>query len=177
MLGYTRGGKNMTQEPIVNPEDLDIRISNVVASASLDQSFDLLAIYKVFKNVEYRPKEFPGLVFRLKSPKSTTLIFRSGKMVCTGSTSAKMARRAVHKVVRELRKNGIVVLGKPKIEIQNMVASANLHGSIDLEIAADVLDNVMYEPEQFPAMIYRMPDARLCTLPRSQLKHCKYNPS
>jgi len=40
--------------------------------------------------------------------------------------------------------------------IQNMVASANLHGSIDLETAADILENVMYEPEQFPGLIYRM---------------------
>ncbi len=45
---------------------------------------DLLAIMKIFRNVEYRPKRFPGLVFRLKTPKTTTLIFSSGKMVCTG---------------------------------------------------------------------------------------------
>jgi transcription initiation factor TFIID TATA-box-binding protein len=154
----------MTKEPIVNLEDLGIRISNVVASASLDQSFDLFAIFKVFKNAEYRPKEFPGLVFRLKRPKTTTLIFRSGKMVCTGATSAKMARRAVHKVVRELRNNGFIILGRPKIVVQNMVASANLHGSIDLELAADVLDNVMYEPEQFPALIYRMSDPKTVLL-------------
>ncbi|MES0325066.1 MAG: TATA box-binding protein, partial [Candidatus Bathyarchaeia archaeon] len=65
----------MTEEPIVNPEDLDINVVNVVASASLDQKIDLLAILKVFRNVEYRPKQFPGLVFRLKRPKTATLIF------------------------------------------------------------------------------------------------------
>ena len=57
---------------------------------------------------------------------------------------------AVKKVVRELKTNGIIILGKPKIVIQNIVASANLHGKIDLETAADIMDNVMYEPEQFP---------------------------
>ena len=77
-------------------------------------------------------------------------------MVCTGATSEKMARRAVNKVVRELKDNGIIILNKPKIVIQNMVASGNLHGAIDLETAADVLENVMYEPEQFPGLIYRM---------------------
>jgi transcription initiation factor TFIID TATA-box-binding protein len=61
--------------------------------------------------------------------------------------SEKQARSAVHKVVRELKNNGIVILNKPKMVIQNMVASANLHSKIDLETAADILDNVMYEPE------------------------------
>jgi transcription initiation factor TFIID TATA-box-binding protein len=154
----------MTEEPTVNPDDLDINVVNVVASASLDQKIDLLAILKVFRNVEYRPKQFPGLVFRLKRPKTATLIFGSGKMVCTGAKSEKMARRAVNKVVRELKNNGIIILGKPKIVIQNMVASANLHGSIDLETAADILENVMYEPEQFPGLIYRMADPKTVLL-------------
>jgi len=154
----------MTQEPIQDPEDLDINIVNVVASASLDQKINLLDIMKVFRNVEYRPKQFPGLVFRLKRPKTATLIFGSGKMVCTGAKSEKMARSAVKKVVRELKNNGIVILGKPKIVIQNMVASANVHGKIDLETAADILDNVMYEPEQFPGLIYRMSDPKTVLL-------------
>jgi len=145
-------------------KDLSISIENVVASASLDQKIDLLAIMKVFRNVEYRPKQFPGLVFRLKRPKTATLIFGSGKMVCTGAKSEKMAKRAVNKVVRELKNNGIIILGKPSITIQNIVASANLHGKIDLEIAADIMENVMYEPEQFPGLIYRMSDPKVVML-------------
>ena len=145
-------------------QDLSISIENVVASASLDQKIDLLAIMKVFRNVEYRPKQFPGLVFRLKRPKTATLIFGSGKMVCTGAKSEKMAKRAVNKVVRELKNNGIIILGKPKIVIQNIVASANLHGKIDLETAADIMDNVMYEPEQFPGLIYRMGEPKVVML-------------
>jgi len=144
--------------------DLEIVIQNVVASASLDQTFNLLDIVKNFRNVEYNPKRFPGLVFRIKRPKTATLIFSSGKMVCTGAKSEKLARSAVNKVVRELKKNGIIVLGKPKITIQNMVASANLHRKIDLETAADLLDNVMYEPEQFPGLIYRMKDPKTVLL-------------
>ncbi len=145
-------------------QDLSISIENVVASASLDQKIDLLAIMKVFRNVEYRPKQFPGLVFRLKRPKTATLIFGSGKMVCTGAKSEKMSKRAVNKVVRELKNNGIIILGKPKIVIQNIVASANLHGKIDLETAADIMENVMYEPEQFPGLIYRMGEPKVVML-------------
>jgi transcription initiation factor TFIID TATA-box-binding protein len=145
-------------------QDLSISIENVVASASLDQKIDLLAIMKVFRNVEYRPKQFPGLVFRLKRPKTATLIFSSGKMVCTGAKSEKLSKRAVNKVVRELKNNGIIILGKPTITIQNIVASANLHGKIDLETAADIMENVMYEPEQFPGLIYRMGEPKVVML-------------
>ncbi len=156
--------KGMTQEPTVDPKDLDISIVNVVASVTLNQKFNLLDIVKNFRNVEYNRERFPGLVFRLKRPKTATLIFSTGKMVCTGAKSEKMAKRAVHKVVRELKNGGIIILGKPTIVIQNMVASANLHGSIDLETAADVLENVMYEPEQFPGLIYRMQDPKTVLL-------------
>ena len=146
------------------PKDLEIVIQNVVASASLDQKIDLLTIVKVFRYVEYRPKQFPGLVFRLKRPKTATLIFGSGKMVCTGAKSEKMARSAVNKVVQELKNNGIIILSKPKIVIQNIVATANLHGKIDLETAADIMENVMYEPEQFPGLVYRMGEPKVVML-------------
>jgi transcription initiation factor TFIID TATA-box-binding protein len=146
------------------PSPYDVKIQNVVASATLDQKINLLDIIKVFRNVEYRPKQFPGLVFRLKRPKTATLIFSSGKMVCTGAKSEKQARSAVKNVVRELKANGIIILGKPKIVIQNMVASANLHGKVDLETMSDILENVMYEPEQFPGLIYRMTEPKVVLL-------------
>ena len=154
----------MTEEKSVTLKDLDISIENVVATATLDQKLDLIAIMKVFQNVEYRPKKFPGLVFRLKRPKTATLIFSTGKMVCTGAKSEKLARSAIRKVVKELKNNGIIILGKPVIMIQNIVASANLHGKIDLEMAADIMDNVMYEPEQFPGLIYRMAEPKVVIL-------------
>ena len=133
-----------------------IRIENVVASASLNQRLDLNAIVKGYPGVEYRPEQFPGLVFRLKRPKTATLLFNSGKMVCTGAKSEKESKRAVMKVVRELKKSGIIILGKPELKIQNIVASANLMGLIDLERSTYSLGRTMYEPEQFPGLIYRM---------------------
>ena len=154
----------MTQESSVSLEDLDVSVENVVATGSLDQKLDLIAIMKVFRNVEYRPKKFPGLVFRLKRPKTATLIFSTGKMVCTGAKSEMLSRSAIKKVVKELKDNGIIILGKPTIVIQNIVATANLHGKIDLEMAADIMDNVMYEPEQFPGLIYRMADPKVVIL-------------
>jgi len=142
----------------------DVHIQNVVAVASLNQKIDLLAIMKVFRNVEYTPKKFPGLVYRMKRPKTATLIFNSGKMVCTGAKSEKMARRALRKVVRELKKEGIIILSKPRISIENMVSSADIHVKVDLELAAHILDNMMYEPEQFPGAIYRMKEPKVVIL-------------
>jgi len=154
----------MTQESSVTLKDLDVSVENVVATATLGQKLDLMAIMKGFKNVEYRPKKFPGLVFRLQRPKTATLLFSTGKMVCTGAKSEKLARSAIKKVVKELKSNGIIILGKPETVIQNIVATANLHTYIDLEAAADILDNVLYEPEQFPALIYRMADPKVVIL-------------
>ncbi len=141
-----------------------ISIENVVTSASVNQSIDLITITRLFPDVEYHPEQFPGLVFRLKSPKTATLIFSSGKMVCTGAKSEAQARKAVETVVQKLRKAGIDIKNEPIIEIQNIVASASLGGKINLEKAAEVLEHTMYEPEQFPGLIYRMDDPKTVIL-------------
>ncbi len=141
-----------------------INIENVVASATLKQDIDLSTIVRLFPGVEYRPEQFPGLVYRLKKPKTATLIFSSGKMVCTGAKSERQSKKAVMKVVDELKRNGIVIVGKPDITIQNIVASAGLGGSIDLEKSVYSLKRTMYEPEQFPGLIYRMDDPKVVIL-------------
>jgi len=140
-----------------------IHIQNVVASATLNQKVDLNAVVKGYPGVEYRPEQFPGLVYRIKRPKTATLIFSSGKMVCTGAKSEKEARRAVLKVVKELKSGGIIIIGKPELKIQNIVASASLGGKVDLE-AVSALRKTMYEPEQFPGLIYRMDEPKVVIL-------------
>jgi transcription initiation factor TFIID TATA-box-binding protein len=130
----------------------------------VNQKLDLNAIVRIFPGVEYRPEQFPGLVYRLKKPKTATLVFNSGKMVCTGAKSEKQARTAVTKVVDELKSGGIVILAKPEIEIQNIVSSAGLGGHIDLEKTTYSLKRTMYEPEQFPGLIYRMDEPKVVIL-------------
>ena len=141
-----------------------VHIQNVVASAALSQKVDLNAVVKSFPGVEYRPEQFPGLVFRLKRPKTATLIFNSGKMVCTGAKSEKEARRAIMTVAEELKKGGIIIISKPELKIQNIVASVILGGKVDLEKAVGKLGKTMYEPEQFPGLIYRMDEPRVVIL-------------
>src|SRR5256884_5137347 len=97
-----------------------INIENVVASVTLKQRIDLNAIVRIFPGAEYRPEQFPALVYRLKNPKTATLISSSGKMVCTGSKSERQAHKAVLKVVDELMKRGNVTVGRPLTVLQNI---------------------------------------------------------
>jgi transcription initiation factor TFIID TATA-box-binding protein len=141
-----------------------INIQNIVASATLNQRVDLNAVAKSYPSVEYRPELFPGLVFRLKRPKTATLIFSTGKMVCTGAKSEKESRRAIMKVVKELKNGGIIIISKPDLKVVNIVASAILGGKVDLEKAVVTLRKAMYEPEQFPGLIYRMDEPKVVIL-------------
>ncbi len=141
-----------------------INIENVVATAAIKQEVDLGSVVKAFPEVQYRPEVFPGLVYRLKQPKTATLIFSSGKMVCTGAKSERQAKKTVMKVVENLKKNGIITVAKPEIQIQNIVASAGLDGTIDIEKATYSLKRTMYEPEQFPGLIYRMEEPKVVIL-------------
>ena len=141
-----------------------VSIENVVASATINQSVDLNLITTNFSDVEYHPDQFPGLVFRLKIPKTATLIFSSGKMVCTGAKSEEQAVKAVRTVVQKLRKGGIPIANEAIVEIQNIVASASLGGKVHLEEAARQLPRSMYEPEQFPGLIHRMPEPKTVIL-------------
>ena len=141
-----------------------IDIVNVVASASVDQKLDLYDIEKKFPETEYHPEQFPGLVFRLRSPKTATLVFSTGKMVCTGSKSEKLAVKAVNMVVTKLRKGGIKIKKDAVVTVQNIVSSINLGGRINVERAARTLPRSMYEPEQFPGVIHRMIDPKTVIL-------------
>jgi len=141
-----------------------IKIENIVATVTLDQKLDLNAIARSVPNIEYDPEEFPGLILRLENPRLTALIFNSGKMVVTGAKSTQMLIKGFKHIMRIFVRHGIIIVGKPKIQIQNIVASANLGVEIDLEKAAYLLPNTMYEPEQFPGLIHRMKEPKVVLL-------------
>ena len=141
-----------------------IEIVNVVASASIDQKLDLNKITEKFPDVEYHPEQFPGAVFRLRNPKTATLLFSTGKMVCTGSKSEEMAVKAVNTVVSKLRKEGIKIKKNAVVIVQNIVSSINLGGKVSIEQVARKLPRSMYEPEQFPGVIHRMVDPKVVIL-------------
>jgi len=130
----------------------------------LNQTLDPDEIAATMPNVEFDPELFPGLVYRLKKPKTATLVFRTGKMVCTGAKSEKESKRAVHKIVKLVNEAGIKMSREPIITVQNIVASASLGVELNLELAAMKLENTLYELEQFPGLIYRMRDPKVVLL-------------
>jgi transcription initiation factor TFIID TATA-box-binding protein len=85
-------------------------------------------------------------------------------MVCTGAKSEQEAYKAVMTVVKELKKGGIPIIGKPVLKVVNIVAAVSLGGIIDLEPATTALERTMYEPEQFPGLIYRMDEPKVVIL-------------
>ena len=141
--------------------DFWYKIENVVATvtASIAEKIDLTIIAKKYDDVEYNPERFPGLVMRIQKPKATILVFSTGKMVVTGLRDSKDAPEVVSKVMKSIQKCKINI-SDPEIIIQNIVASGDLSCSIDLNMAAVVMENSMYEPEVFPGLIYRMPDPK-----------------
>ena len=141
--------------------DLDYKIENVVATVVVEitEKIDLNQIARKHAEVEYNPERFPGLVMRIEKPRATILIFSTGKMVVTGLRKAVEAPKVVEKVVKNIKKAGIKV-ANPEITIQNIVASGDLHTHIDLNMAAIVMEQAMYEPEVFPGLIYRMADPK-----------------
>lgn len=152
---------SFSQKSLPEPE---VKIENIVATVILQHPLDLNLIEARIPEVEYNPDQFPGLVYRMTNPKVTALIFKSGKMVVTGTKSVKQLVYAVKRILKNLIDKGIEIRGRPQIQLQNIVASANLHVIIDLEKAAFVLERSMYEPEQFPGLIYRMAKPRVVLL-------------
>jgi len=142
----------------------NVHVENVVASASLEHNLDLEVVSRVLPTGKYNPDEFPGVIYQLKNPKAAGLIFSSGKIVCAGAKSERQAKRALNKIVDELKMNGVVIIGKPTIKVQNVVASVDVGGMIDLETAACTLERTVYDPEQFPGLILRMDEPSITFL-------------
>jgi transcription initiation factor TFIID TATA-box-binding protein len=145
-------------------EKISVVIQNVVATADLNQPLDLETILKVTPGTKYDPQRFSGLIYKLKKPATTTLLFASGKMVCTGARSARSAKTAIARIIQELKGNGIVIITTPECEITNIVASADLCGTIDLEAVTERLCKTMYEPEQFPGLFHMMTEPKAMLL-------------
>ncbi len=143
-----------------------IKIENVVASTSLRDDLDLPKLALSLENSEYEPEQFPGLIYRIKEPKTATLLFRSGKVVCTGGKSLEEVQKAIKFLRKQVENAGFPIDKDPEIHVQNIVASSDLGNPINLNAIAMSfgLENVEYEPEQFPGLVYRMYNPKVVLL-------------
>ena len=143
-----------------------IEIENVVASTAIGQELDLEQVTLDMEGADYDPDQFPGLVYRTQEPKTAALIFRSGKIVCTGAKSPEDVDKGLKIVFDKLRDLGIEVDEDPNIKVQNIVASADIGHDLNLNAIAIGLglENIEYEPEQFPGLVYRLESPEVVVL-------------
>jgi transcription initiation factor TFIID TATA-box-binding protein len=134
-----------------------IEIVNIVVSGAVDQDrIPLEKMAATLPNTEYNPEQFPGLVLRIREPKTSALIFNSGKIVCTGARTMSQVDEAMKRIVEALKKIGVKVKAKPTYTVQNVVASGSIGMDINLNVLAVKLENTEYEPEQFPGLVYKL---------------------
>ncbi len=138
----------------------DIKVVNIVVSSSLKHDIPLEKMAATLSNTEYNPEQFPGLVIRIKEPKTSALIFSSGKIVCTGARTMENVRLSINKIIKSLEKINVKITVKPEIKIQNIVASGSVGMDLNLNVLATKLKDVEYEPEQFPGLVYKLKAAK-----------------
>jgi transcription initiation factor TFIID TATA-box-binding protein len=80
------------------------KIENIVASAELNIQIDLFRIAREQRNVEYEPEQFPGAILKLKEPRASLLLFKNGKLICTGTKSEAEVKKALEAAVKILSK-------------------------------------------------------------------------
>jgi transcription initiation factor TFIID TATA-box-binding protein len=134
----------------------EVRIVNIVVNTSLKHDIPLEKMAATLPNTEYNPEQFPGLVIRIKEPKTSALIFSSGNVVCTGARTLKEVDDSIKKIIKVLEKIKIKISIKPEITIQNIVASGSIGMMLNLNVLAMRLNNIEYEPEQFPGLVYKL---------------------
>jgi transcription initiation factor TFIID TATA-box-binding protein len=138
----------------------EIRVVNIVVSASLGHDIPLEKMAATLSNTEYNPEQFPGLVIRIKEPKTSALIFSSGKIVCTGARSLDKVQESLKKIIKSLEKINVHIKAVPEFTIQNIVAAGSVGMDLNLNVLAMRLENTEYEPEQFPGLVYKMPEIK-----------------
>ncbi len=145
--------------------EISYKVVNIVATVitEIEEKIDLNQIIQKCTNVEYHPDRFPGLIMRLENPHATLLIFSSGKMVITGLRKTTDANLAAQQALEKMQNIGFKIK-HPIVTIQNIVATSSLNMNVDLNVLTIMMDNVMYEPEVFPAAIYKMQDPKVVFL-------------
>ncbi len=140
------------------------KTQNVVVSASIHRDLPLERLATKLERTEYNPEQFPGLILKMDQPKASALLFSSGKIICTGTKSMREAKNAIAVIVKKLEAIGLKVKGKPDIAIQNMVASGSVGGKLNLNEIVFKFENTEYEPEQFPGLVYKLPNSHITFL-------------
>ena len=142
------------------------KIENIVASGSIADFIDLETISAKMENCDLNKKRFPGAVYRIKDPKVAFLIFSTGKVVITGAKNHEDLARSQHILIQKMKEAGVICHDTPDVAVTNMVCSYDLGTKINLNkvVMTLSLESIEYEPEQFPGLVYRIPDPKVVAL-------------
>ncbi len=88
------------------------KIENIVASADLGVELDLYGIAKASPDVDYEPEQFPGAICKIHDPKTALLLFKNGKIICTGAKTEADIKKAIDQVIKIVR--NYILEAKPK---------------------------------------------------------------
>jgi len=154
-------GLYILKEGKANINMTQVTIENIVASAKISEVLDVEFLADKIPEVSYNPDEFNGLTLKFEKPKTAVLILFNGKLVCTGAKDMDEVKTVVKKTVKKIKDAGFEVKKNYKVEIDNIVASVDLKKKLQLGSISKglLLKHVVYEPEEFPGLIYKLDDS------------------
>ena len=135
-----------------------VKIENIVAYAQIADGFEIDDLAEMIPDFEYKPEEFKGLTLKLDYPKAAILIHSNGKVFCTGAKSIEDVESSIDRAIDKMKAVKISVKSKPKIEIQNIIASTNIEKELHLSSISKglIMEHVDYKPEEFPGLLYKI---------------------
>jgi transcription initiation factor TFIID TATA-box-binding protein len=159
--------KEETYEQMPQP-----RIVNIVSSFDLGCDLNLREIALKCANSEYNPQRFNALIMRKKNPKTSALIFRTGKIICTGAQDEETSKKAGKLYARDIKKNLEINVKFKNFKIINIASACDVKFHVKLNLLNAKLayklskknleQHICYEPENFPGLIYHMINPKLC---------------
>jgi len=139
-------------ESILRPE---IKIQNTVCTADLKQEIDIGS----FNEYEHLNSNLE--LYRCGYVKDSTMVgrvtvFGNGKLISVGTKSPEQAKKELRKASKILEKYLLAKPAKIQAQVRNIVSRFDLNRKLSIEKLARTLPKSMYEPEQFPGLIYRI---------------------
>jgi transcription initiation factor TFIID TATA-box-binding protein len=147
-------------------------IENIVSTANFGCLLNLREIALQAKNAEYNPKRFSAVIMKIKEPKTTALIFSTGKIVCLGAKTEEDSKKACKKFGKIIKSLGYPAIFK-EFKIENIVGSVDVKFNISLmklnfyiakNFNSQIRRYIAYVPEVFPGLIYRMIEPKIVLL-------------
>jgi transcription initiation factor TFIID TATA-box-binding protein len=133
----------------------EVKIQNTVTTADLKQEIDIAS----FNEYDYLNSNLD--LYACGYVKDNTMVgkvtvFRNGKLISVGTKSPNQSIKELKKACKILREYKLAKRVKIIPQVRNIVSRFDLKRKLPIETLARTLPKSMYEPEQFPGLIYRI---------------------